>query len=84
MLQILLMQAPQGFIPNCETEHTSTEMLQTFPGGKVRMNYDKTTGTATAYVDGRPIGTWKDLTIRTWGDILYTLQTTFNHIISKL
>ena len=82
---IQLKQAPQDFIPNCDTHHDEVGkvMRQWFKGGRVRFNYYKTTGMAEALVDGRTVGTWKDVTVGMWGNILYTLQTEFNHLIEQ-
>lgn len=76
---IELKQAPQGYIPNCETLHdeVGNVMRQSFKGGRVRFNYYKNTGLAEALVDNRTVGNWYDVTVGMWGDILYTLETEF-------
>ncbi len=82
---IELKKAPQGYVPNCETVHDEVGrvMRQQFKGGKVRFNYDKTTGTAEAIVDNRVVGRWNDLTVGMWGDVLYTLETEFKDKITQ-
>ena len=71
-LQMPLKQAPQGYIPNCDTYHdeVGNVMRQWF-------NYDKNTGVGEAIVEGRVVGRWNEITVGTWGDILYTLETEF-------
>ncbi|MEG1159352.1 MAG: hypothetical protein RSD70_03095 [Acidaminococcaceae bacterium] len=83
MTQLQLKKAPQGYIPACDTQHSEADnvMHQWFPGGRVRFDYDKTTGIGQASVDGRIIGSWDVVTIGMWGDILYTLNTDFKHLI---
>lgn len=82
---IRLLQAPQGYIPGCNTEHREVEnvMYQTFKGGRVVFKLNKTTGVAEALVDNRNVGTWKQLTVGDWANVLYTLETEFNHLIEK-
>lgn len=82
---ISLKQAPDGYMPTCNTHHHETEntMYQTFPGGRVVFKFNKTTGIADAFVDNRHVGTWDDLTIRTWSDVLYTLETEFKNYIDE-
>lgn len=37
-----LKQAPQGYVPNCEAEHTAdNNMHQRFKGGRVKLDCDK-------------------------------------------
>ena len=84
-LQMPLKQAPQGYIPNCDTRHdeVGNVMRQWFNGGKVRFNYDKNTGVGEATVEGRVVGRWDEVTVGTWGDILYTLETEFKDKINN-
>ena len=73
-----LKQAPQGYVPNCETEHTAdNNMHQRFKGGRVKLDCDKNNSVAVASVDGRVIGRWTDVTIPPWGDMLCTLENDF-------
>jgi len=82
---IQLKQAPQDFVPNCDTHHdeVGNVMRQWFKGGCVRFNYYKSTGLAEALVDNRVVGTWTNVTVGMWGNILFTLQTEFNHLIEQ-
>lgn len=82
---IQLKQAPQGYVPTCSCRHSETEntMYQTFPGERVVFKFNKTNGLAEAFVDNRLVGSWNDLTVKTWGDVLYTLETEFKNYIDK-
>lgn len=78
-----LKQAPQGYVPNCETEHDADgNMRQAFKGGRVTLVCSKHNGNAEARVNGRLIGRWNDITIQQWGNILYTLETDFKYEIN--
>jgi|GEM_PF-2585778 len=83
-LQMPLKQAPQGYIPNCDTYHdeVGNVMRQHFNGG-VSFIYYKNTGYCEALVDNRVVGRWKDITVGMWGDILYTLETEFKDKINN-
>lgn len=55
---------------------TENYPLKQAPQGYVP-NCDKNNSVAVASVDGRVIGRWTDVTIKQWGDILYTLENDF-------
>ena len=79
MTNLVLKEAPAGFIPNCNTRHLEAEgiILQEFKGGKVTLELYKTDSHCEAVVEGRTVGRFTDVTIRDWSNILYTLQTEF-------
>lgn len=81
--QLIIKNAPQGYIPDCDTCHDEVGkvMRQWFKGGRVRFIYDKSTGVAEAIVEGRVVGRWSDITVGMWGNILYTLETEFKNKI---
>lgn len=83
MTNLVLKEAPAGFIPNCETRHLEVEnvMLQEFKGGKVALKLYKSDSHCEAVVEGRTVGRFTDVTIRDWSNILYTLQTEFANLI---
>lgn len=83
MHQIELKQAPAGYVPNVETEHTADKVMrQTFPGGRVVVTIEKTMGgAAVARIDGREVLRVVDPTINDWGNILYTLETEYQEFI---
>ena len=45
-----LKKAPLGYVPGCETQHDdiANVMRQVFPGGRVRLTYDKHSGRVEA------------------------------------
>ena len=79
MTNLVLKEAPAGFIPNCETRYLETEgiILQVFKGGKVTLKLYKSDSHCEAVVESRTVGRFTDVTIRDWSNILYTLQTEF-------
>lgn len=83
--QMQLKRAPLGYVPGCETQHDdiANVMRQVFPGGRVRLTYDKHSGRVEALVDSRSVGRWDKLTVGTWYDILYTLENDFSTLIAK-
>lgn len=82
---IQLKRAPRDYILNCDLHHDEVGNVKRywFKGDRVRVNYYKSTGLAEALVDNRVVGTWTDLTVGMWGDILYTLETEFKDKINK-
>lgn len=85
MTNLVVKTAPAGFIPNCETQHLEVEgiILQTFKGGRVILKLYRKDSHCEAVIDNRTVGTFKDLTIRDWSNILYTLQTDFANLIER-
>lgn len=79
--QTQLPRAPRGFTPNCSTQHIAGDIVQVFPGGKVRMVYSQSDNAITAYVNGKEVGRWEEPTIEEWSAILYHLQVNFRHMI---
>lgn len=73
--------APAGFIPNVETEHDHANriMRQRF-GSRVELHVSRATNAATIIIDGEPVATFNDMTIRSWGDVLYSLQQIYNEL----
>ncbi|MEG2063502.1 MAG: hypothetical protein RRY23_00025 [Alistipes sp.] len=75
------MNAPQGFCPNVETRHDQVRgmMYQTF-GDRVELQVSRETNAATIIIDNEPVATFNDMTLRTWGDVLYSLQQIYNQL----
>ena len=82
---IKLKRAPRAYILNCDLHHDEVGNVkrQWFKGDRVRVNYYKSTGLVEALVDNRVVGTWTNLTVGMWSDILYTLETEFKDKINK-
>ena len=84
MQNFQLKQAPAGYVPNVETTHgADCVMRQTFPGGRIKLECNKTNSEAVVTIDGRQVARFKELTIADWGNILYTLETQYKEYITK-
>lgn len=79
-----LKKAPAGYIPGVETSHDADNVMrQTFPGGRIKLECNKTNSEAVVTIDGRQVARFKELTIADWGNILYTLETQYKEYITK-
>lgn len=74
-------QAPQGYCPNVETKHDHVQgiMYQSF-GGRVELQVNRTTNAATIIIDGVAVASFNDMTLSTWGNVLYSLQQIYNQL----
>ncbi|MEG1842547.1 MAG: hypothetical protein RR221_07540 [Alistipes sp.] len=74
-------QAPQGYCPNVETIHDHRQgiMYQSF-GGRVELQVNRATNAATIVIDGATVATFNDMTLSTWGNVLYSLQQIYNQL----
>jgi hypothetical protein len=73
--------APKGYCPNVETRHDHVRgmMYQNF-GDRVELQVSRETNAATIIIDHEPVATFNDMTIGTWGDVLYSLQKIYNQL----
>lgn len=73
--------APQGYCPNVETKHDQVRgmMYQTF-GDRVELQVSRETNVATIVIDNEPVATFNNMTLGTWGDVLYSLQKVYNQL----
>ncbi|MGN1155262.1 MAG: hypothetical protein ACI4TK_03725 [Agathobacter sp.] len=70
-------------MPNCRTEHTDDEIIQTFAGGiKVRMS--KVNSEVTLFQDDKEIEHYEGMTLQAWGNLLYHAQTLSEKRISSI
>lgn len=67
----LLME--EDFIPNCKTEHTPTEIIQSFPGG-ISVVLSKVQNCGEIRKEGETVEKLEDLRLSQWGTILYRAQ----------
>nr|DAY98582.1 MAG TPA: hypothetical protein [Caudoviricetes sp.] len=74
-------RAPQGYCPNVETRHDHVRgmMYQNF-GDRVELQVNRETNAATIIIDHEPVATFNDMTVATWGDVLYSLQKIYNQL----
>lgn len=73
--------ATKGYCPNVETRHDHVRgvMYQNF-GDRVELQVSRETNAATIIIDHEPVATFNDMTIGTWGDVLYSLQRIYNQL----
>ncbi len=63
----------ENFIPNCKTEHTPTEMIQSFPGG-IRVVISKVQNRGEILKGDEVVEKIEDLRLCQWGTILFRAQ----------
>lgn len=63
----------EDFMPNCRTEHTQEEMIQTFAGG-IQVRVSKVNSGAVILRDGKEVERYEELTLKAWGNLLYHAQ----------
>lgn len=74
--------APNGFCPNVDTRHDRrTGITHQKFGDRVELQVSRATNAATIVVDGKSVATIEGLTLRSWGDALYSLQQIYNQLI---
>lgn len=66
--------AEENFMPNCRTEHTADEIIQTFAGG-IQVRISKVNSEVSMLEDGIEIEHYEDMTIQAWGNLLYHAQS---------
>lgn len=71
--------APKGYCPNVETRHEQGVMYQTF-GNRVELQVNRETNIATIIIDGNKVASFGDMTLGTWGDVLFSLQKIYNQL----
>jgi len=75
--------APNGYCPNVETRHDhTTRTMSQMIGDRVELRVSKATNEATIVIDGEQVAAFDDMTIDTWGDVLYSLQQVYNQLIA--
>lgn len=73
--------APNGYCPDVETtfDHAAGTMRQNF-GQRVELLVQRPTNEATIIIDKHPVATFSDMTLGTWGNVLYSLQKIYNQL----
>ena len=77
------ISAPKGYCPPVETTHDQERgmMIQSF-GDRVELHVNMKTNAAAIIIDRQPVATFNDMTVATWGDVLYSLQKIYNQLNS--
>lgn len=65
--------AEDDFIPNCRTEHTKDEIVQTFAGG-VQVRIGRQDSHAVLVIDGTPSEEYDSVSVQSWGNLLHHAQ----------
>lgn len=63
----------QNFIPNCRTEYTDEEIVQTFAGG-VQVRTDRKDGGVRVMQGETVVESYGAVTLQAWGNILHRAQ----------
>ena len=63
----------KDFVPNCRTEHTQEEIVQTFAGG-IQVRIDRNNSHARILRDNAVVESYDDVTVQGWGNLLYHAQ----------
>jgi len=63
----------EDFIPNCRTEHTGDEMIQTFPGG-IQVRISKVDSGAKILKEGKVTERYDAVTLQGWSNLLSHAQ----------
>ncbi len=63
----------EDFIPNCRTEHTGDEMIQTFPGG-IQVRISKVGSEAKILKNGKVTERYDAVTLQGWSNLLSRAQ----------
>jgi hypothetical protein len=73
--------APAGYCPDVDTHHDhTTRMMYQKIGERVELQVSKDTNAASILIDGQHVASFNDMTIRSWGDVLYSLQQIYNQL----
>lgn len=64
----------ENFMPNCRTEHTADEIIQTFAGG-IQVRISKINSEVSMLEGGVEIEHYEGITLQAWGNLLHYAQT---------
>lgn len=73
----------KDFIPNCRTEHTQEEMIQSFAGG-IQVRISKVKDDVRLLQDGKVLERYGKMTMQAWGILLYHAQWLSERRISEI
>lgn len=73
--------APTRYMPDVDTQldRANGYLRQSF-GGRVELSLNLPTNLATISVDGNTVAEFTDMTISTWGNVLYSMQQMYNQL----
>lgn len=73
----------KDFLPNCRTENTDEEIIQTFAGG-IQVRISIKNSEARLLEDGREIEHYESMTLQAWGNLLYHAQCMSERRVKEL
>lgn len=76
---------PDGYMPKgvvTEYNHGKGIMRQRF-GQRVMLEVSRHTNMAKIIIDGKVLASFDDMTLDSWGDVLYSLQKIYNQLIQQ-
>jgi hypothetical protein len=71
--------APKGYLPDVDTTFENGCMRQKF-GHRIEVVVHLESNRTTIHIDGQKVASFDDLTVSTWGNMLYSLQTIYNRL----
>lgn len=72
----------QNFIPNCRTEHTQDEIIQTFAGG-VQVRISRKDGAVALMNGDKVLEKYEPMPLQAWGNILHRAQELSEEAVAK-
>ncbi len=89
MLRIAALEAgahaPREYCPDVDTRHDHVKgMTYQKIGERVELQVTRPGNVATILIDGEPVTTFDNMTLRSWGDVLYSLQQIYNQLTDTL
>ena len=71
--------APKGYLPDVDTTFENGCMRQKF-GHRIEVVVHLESNRTAIHIDGQKVASFDDLTVSTWGNMLYSLQTIYNRL----
>ena len=71
--------APKGYIPDVDTTFENGYMHQWF-GRRIEVIVHMESNKTVINIDGRQVASFDDLTLSSWGNMLYALQMIYNRL----
>lgn len=74
--------APKGYIPDVDTTFENGYMHQWF-GRRIEVVVHMESNKTVINIDGRQVASFDDLTLSSWGNMLYALQMIYNRLCNS-
>lgn len=63
----------QDFLPNCSIQHTTEEIIHSFPG-EIVVRINRKTSNAKVFQNGKEIESYEQISLDSWGNLLFHAQ----------